>query len=83
MTAYEELKAWCEKHLEADNYKIIPNTNSFFTTIYFIDNQVSEASGMIYFFNNGEVAGVCNYTEEDMLEHIFEYEKETLLRPNY
>lgn len=75
MNAYEELKAWCEKHLQADEYRIVEQTNSYFATIYLIDNQVSEASGMIYFFGSGGVAGISNYTEDEMIEHINEAER--------
>ena len=80
MSAYEELKAWCEKHLEADAYRIIEKTSSYLTTIYFIDKQCNEASGMIYFFGSGEVAGISNYTEDDMIEHIEDYERQTALK---
>ena len=76
MTAYEELKAWCEKHLKADEYRIVEKTSSYFATIYLIDNQISEASGMIYFFGSGEVAGISNYTEDEMIDHINEVENE-------
>lgn len=31
MTAYEELKAWCEKHLEPEDYKDVPETGGFST----------------------------------------------------
>ena len=74
MSAYEELKAWCEKHLETDEYRIVEKTSLYFATIYLIDQQVSETSGMIYFFGNGEVAGISNYTEDEMIEHINEVE---------
>lgn len=75
-TAYEELKTWCKKHLKADEYRIVEKTSSYLTTIYFIDKQCDEASGMIYFFGNGEVAGISNYTEDEMIEHINEVESE-------
>lgn len=78
MTAYEELKAWCEKHLEKEDYRIVEKTSSYFNTIYLIDKQGYEASGMIYFFGNGEVAGISNYTEDEMIEHINDVEREEM-----
>jgi hypothetical protein len=76
MTAYEELKAWCEKHLGENDYKVVEKTDSYLATIYFIDGQCDDASGMIYFFGSGEVAGISNYTEDEMIEHINEVECE-------
>lgn len=35
MTAYEELKAWCEKHLNADDYKAVPESENYYAVIYF------------------------------------------------
>lgn len=74
-TTYEELKAWCEKHLETEEYRIVEKTDSYLATIYFINKQCDEASGMIYFFGNGEVAGISNYTEDEMIEHVEDYEQ--------
>lgn len=73
MTAYEELKAWCEKHLDTDYYKIVPESRSFCTTIY-IKNCV-EGLCMVCFMPDGSVAGFDAIDEDDMIEHIEDYER--------
>lgn len=73
MSAYEELKAWCEKHLTPDDYKIIPESRSYDTTIYFTDCGV----GFIGFDRNGEVGKLGGLDDDDdMFEHINEVERE-------
>ena len=68
MTAYEELKAWCEKHLTSDNYTIVPESTSYNTTIYFIDC----GTGFIGFDRDGDVCEMGMVDDEDMVEHINE-----------
>ena len=72
MNAYEELKAWCEKHLEADDYKVVPESRSYSATIYFTDCGV----GFICFDRDGEARGMGVFDEDDMFEHINEVERE-------
>ena len=76
LTAYEELKAWCEKHLEPEGYKIVPESSSYGTTIYFMEFINPDDAGMICFFPNGSVANVGTITGDEMTEHIEEYESE-------
>lgn len=73
MTAYEELKAWCEKHLNTDCYKVVPESRSFCTTIY-VKNCV-EGLCMVCFMPDGSVAGFDAIDEDDMMEHIEDYER--------
>lgn len=41
-TAYEELKAWCEKHLPKDGYSIFtPVGDKTLTAIYITDDAIS------------------------------------------
>lgn len=73
MTAFEELKVWCAKHLGADDYKIIPESRSYSATIYFTDCGV----GFICFDRDGDVCGMGALDDDDdMFEHINEVERE-------
>ena len=74
LTAYEELKAWCEKHLDADDYKIVPKSRSFCTTIYFAE-YADTGLGMVCFAPDGSVVSVGAVDEDDMMEHIEDYER--------
>lgn len=74
MTAYEELKAWCEKHLNTDYYKIVPESRSFCTTIYFAEF-ADTGLGMVCFSPDGSVVGLGAIDEDDMMEHIEDYER--------
>lgn len=74
MTAYEELKAWCEKHLDTNDYKIVPESRSFCTTIYFAE-YADTGLGMVCFAPDGSVAGLGAIDEDDMMEHIEDYER--------
>lgn len=76
MTAYEELKAWCEKHLSPELYKIVPESPCFCTTIYFAE-YADTGVGMICFSPSGSVAGLGTLDEDDMITHIEDYEKST------
>lgn len=75
LTAYEELKAWCEKHLTPDDYQIVPESPSYGTTIYFKEHFCPDDVGMICFFPNGSVANVGTMCGDDMVDHIEEYER--------
>jgi hypothetical protein len=72
MTAFEELKAWCEKHLKADEYQVVPESHSYSATIYFTDCGV----GFICFDRDGDACGMGALDEDDMLEHINDVERE-------
>lgn len=74
MTAFEELKAWCEKHLAPDLYKVVPESPSFCATIYFAE-YTDTGVGMVCFSPSGSVAGLGALDEEDMIEHIQDYER--------
>ena len=72
MTAYEELKAWCEKHLMPADYKVVPESRSYSATIYFTDG----GYGFICFARDGDACGMGALDEDDMYEHINEVERE-------
>ena len=72
MTAFEELKAWCAKHLGADDYKVVPESRSYSATIYFTDCGV----GFICFDRDGDACGMGALDDDDMFEHINEVERE-------
>lgn len=80
MTAYEELKAWCEKHLEPEEWKDVPTTETFFHCIYvsacFSCNADDDGIGFVGFFNNGLVASLGLVTQCDMNAHIEEYKEQ-------
>jgi hypothetical protein len=68
LTAYEELKAWCEKHLDADDYKVVPESPSFAQAIYFTENGV----GFVCFNGDGSVCGCGECGQDGMEEHLFD-----------
>ena len=76
MTAYEELKAWCEKHLTANDYKAVPESENYYATIYFEplinDNNIPcfvfDADGAF------QHSDVC--TNDEIVEHIQDYERQ-------
>jgi hypothetical protein len=72
MSAFEELKVWCAKHLGADGYKVVPESRSYSATIYFTDCGV----GFICFDRDGDACGMGALDEDDMYEHINEAERE-------
>ena len=74
MTAYEELKAWCEKHLEPEDYKDVPATEEFFHGIYF--SVEDDSIGFVGFFGNGSVVALGSVSQEKMNTHIEEYKEE-------
>ena len=74
-TAYEELKAWCEKHLKTDEYKIVPESRSYCTTIYFGEFDYTDTIGMICFTPSGSVANAGAMSTDEMIEHIEDYER--------
>ena len=80
-TAFEELKAWCEKYLTPDLYKVVPESPSFCATIYFAE-YTDTGVGMICFPPSGSVAGLGALDEDDMMEHIEDYERQAPLTEN-
>ena len=72
MTAYEELKAWCEKHLAPEDYRVIPESRSYYTTIY-LDVENDDLKCII-FTTEGRYVNMSTCTNEDMCDHIEDYE---------
>lgn len=72
-SAYEELKAWCEKHLDADSYKIIPESKSYCTTIYF-NPDMNDNIPCFIFSAEGNYINSDSCTNEEMCEHIEDLE---------
>ena len=75
LTAYEELKAWCAKHLDADDYKIVPESRSYSTTIYFGELDCTDIVGMVCFSPKGSVVNAGAIGADEMIEHIEDYER--------
>ena len=74
MTAFEALAEWCEKYLEPELYRIVPESPCFCATIYFAED-ADTGLGMICFSPSGSVAGLGALDEDDMIEHIEDYER--------
>lgn len=74
MTAYEELKAWCEKHLN-DKYRVevIPETTDYYTTLYIIDKE--EDIFYATFDAKGRFLGMHQSTWNEFQEHVKYYEE--------
>ena len=68
MTAFEELKAWCEKHMPTGLYQIVEESNSYNKTIY-LDLYEDEIPYMA-FSRNGNFMCSGVLSDEDRLEHI-------------
>ena len=73
LTAYEELLIWCQRHLPEGEYKVVPESHSFCATIYFAEYP-DTGLGMVCFAPDGSVAGFGAIDEDDMMEHIEDYE---------
>lgn len=74
MTAYEELKVWCEKHLEPEDYKDVPATEDFLHCIYLCVEV--DSVGFVGFFGNGSVAALGSVPQYSMNTHIEDYKEE-------
>lgn len=74
MSAYEELKAWCEKHLKSYEFTIIPETESFVTTIYFNSRNDIGMADYICFGKDEHYYGAGAVPYEAKIEHCDEYE---------
>lgn len=76
MTAYEELKAWCEKHLTSEDYKIIPESERYFTTIYFDPLANNDSIPCLMFDTDGSFQHLSVCSKPEMIEHIEDCEEE-------
>lgn len=74
MSAYEELKAWCEKYLKADAYKAVPESERYFPAFYF-EPDVNIDISCIVFNEDGSFQHTETVTNEEMCEHILDYER--------
>ena len=75
MTAFEEVKVWCAKHLGADDYKVVPESENYYAAIYFEplinDNNIP----CLVFDEDGafQHSDIC--TNDEIVEHIEDYEQ--------
>ena len=72
MTALDALIDWCATYLESDDYKIVPESRSYCATVYFTDCGI----GYLCFDRSGQCCGMGALDEEEMYEHINEYERD-------
>ena len=80
-TAYEELKAWCEKHLQPQEFTALEESFSFLPTIY-----INCDGYMTYlcFAQDGSYAGSGEASDDDLSAHAYELDIEMKpIRPNY
>ena len=79
MTAFEELKAWCEKHLGTDGYKAVPKSKDYYATIYFEplinDNNIP----CFVFDTTGAIEHIDVCTNDEMIEHIYDYKRNSTI----
>lgn len=73
-TAYEELKVWCKKHLTPEQFTIIPETESYLTTIYFNSRNDMGIADYICFDRDGDYGGAGAVPYSAKIEHCDEYE---------
>ena len=73
MTAFEELKAWCEKHMPVGEYQVIEESRSYAQTIYF-DIYNNEEHPFMCFNSSGTFISAGVLTDEDRCEHIRDLE---------
>ena len=69
MTAFEALAEWCEKYLEPNEYKVVPETNSYCATIYF-DNYGTHP--YLCFCSSGVYSGAGEVDDDEMVDHLEE-----------
>ena len=72
MSAFDELVEWCAKHLGADEYQVIEESNSYAQTIYF--DMYSQEHLFMCFSETGNYMSAGVLTDEDRLEHIRDLE---------
>lgn len=71
-TAYEELKAWCEKHLEKSDYTITPANDNYLQAIYFSSLFVGDDVGAICFEDDGSVSSTDTIPYNSFQAHLIE-----------
>lgn len=76
MTAFEELKAWCEKHLGADDYKAVPESENYYATIYLEPLTNGDNTPCLVFDDDGAFQHSDTCTNDEMVEHIQDYEQQ-------
>jgi hypothetical protein len=76
MSAYEELKAWCEKHLKSYEYKAVPESRNYCPTIYFDYENPDNIPCLVFDYESGgfNCSMVC--TNEEMCEHLVDVDAE-------
>lgn len=74
LTAYEELKAWCEKHLEPEEWKDVPATETFFHCIYM--SVEDDSVGFVGFFGSGSVVALGSVPMATVNAHIEDYKEQ-------
>jgi hypothetical protein len=81
MTAYEELKAWCEKHLTPDEYRDVPTVAKYYHCIYMSVcipfNADEDRVGFVSFYDTGSVANIATVAQANMNAHIKAYEEQS------
>jgi hypothetical protein len=73
MTAFEELLAWCEKHLPVGEYQVVEESRSYAQTVYF-DMYNNEEHPFMCFGAQGGFISAGVLTDEDRCEHIRDLE---------
>lgn len=76
MTAFEELKAWCEKHLKPYEYRAVPESRNYCPTIYFDHENPDNIPCLVFDYESGgfNCSMVC--TNEEMCEHLVDVDAE-------
>ena len=72
MTAFEELKNWCAKHLPVGEYQVVEESRSYTQTIYF--DLFCDEHPFMCFSANGAFLNAGVVTDEERLEHIRDLE---------
>lgn len=72
MNAFEELKAWCEKHLPVGEYQVVEESRSYAQTVYF--DMFNNEHPFMCFGASGAFISAGVLTDEDRLEHIRDLE---------
>lgn len=72
MNAFEQFEEWCEKYLPVGTYQIVPESNSYQKTVYL--DIGSEEMPFLCFEYDGAFCSAGVLTEEDMIEHIRDFE---------
>lgn len=75
MSAFEELKAWCEKHLDKREFDAICESKSFLPTIYI----TCDGYTMYHTFgSNGAYYGSGECEHSDVEDHLTDYYEQNL-----